>query len=127
MHCMKSVRIRSYSGPHFPIFGLNTKRYGVSPYTRYFHISVYTILHISPYSVRMRENAHQNNSKYGHFLRSVALLLCKVLKQHSALLVVIFQCQKQFPKAVLETGCLENVLKIPRKTSRAEHSFSKIK
>ena len=28
------------------------------------------ILFISPYSVRMRENADQNNSEYGHFLRS---------------------------------------------------------
>ena len=28
------------------------------------------ILRISPYSVRMRENADQNNSEYGHFLRS---------------------------------------------------------
>ena len=37
-HCVKSVRIRSYSGP---------------------------------YSVRMRENTDRNNSKYGHFLRSV--------------------------------------------------------
>ena len=36
-HCVKSVRIRSYSGPHFPPFGLNMD---------------------------------QNNSKYGHFLRS---------------------------------------------------------
>ena len=27
---MKSVRIRSFSGPHFPAFGLNTERYGVS-------------------------------------------------------------------------------------------------
>ena len=26
---------------------------------------------ISPYSVRMRENTDQNNSEYGHFLRSV--------------------------------------------------------
>ena len=26
------------------------------------------IFRISPYSVRMRENADQNNSKYGHFL-----------------------------------------------------------
>ena len=26
----KSVRIRSYSGPHFPLFLLNTERYGVS-------------------------------------------------------------------------------------------------
>ena len=29
-HCMKSVRIRSYSGPHLPAFGLNAVRYGVS-------------------------------------------------------------------------------------------------
>ena len=29
------------------------------------------ILRISPYSVRMRENKEQNNSEYGHFLRSV--------------------------------------------------------
>ena len=29
-HYVKSVLIRSYSGPYFPAFGLNTKRYGVS-------------------------------------------------------------------------------------------------
>ena len=29
-YCVKSVRIRSYSGPHFPAFGLNTERYGIS-------------------------------------------------------------------------------------------------
>ena len=28
------------------------------------------ILRISPHSVQMRENVDQNNSKYGHFLRS---------------------------------------------------------
>ena len=28
-HCVKSVRIRYYSGPHFPVFGLNTERYRV--------------------------------------------------------------------------------------------------
>ena len=27
---LKSVRVRSDSGPHFPAFGLNTKRYFVS-------------------------------------------------------------------------------------------------
>ena len=26
-HCVKSVRFRSYSGPYFPAFGLNTERY----------------------------------------------------------------------------------------------------
>ena len=30
LHCVKCVRIRSYSGPYFPAFGLNTERYGVS-------------------------------------------------------------------------------------------------
>ena len=29
-HCVKSVRIRSYPGPHFPAPGLNTERYEVS-------------------------------------------------------------------------------------------------
>ena len=29
-HCVKSVRIWSYSGPHFPAFGLNMVRYIVS-------------------------------------------------------------------------------------------------
>ena len=28
-HYVKSVHIRSYSGPYFPVFGLNTERYGV--------------------------------------------------------------------------------------------------
>ena len=39
----KSLHIRSYSGPHFSAFGLDT------------------------YSVRMRENADQNNAEYRHF------------------------------------------------------------
>ena len=52
-YCMKSVRIRSYSVPHFSAFGLDTE-----------------IRSISSYSVQMRENADQNNSEYRHFLRS---------------------------------------------------------
>ena len=50
-YCVKSARIRSFSGPYFPAFGLNTG--------------------ISQYSVRMRENTDQKNSEYGHFSRSV--------------------------------------------------------
>ena len=48
-HCIKSVRIQSYSGPYFPPFGLR----------------------ISPYSFRIWENPHQNNFEYGHFSRSL--------------------------------------------------------
>ena len=53
-YCVKSVRTRTYSGLHFPAFGLNTERYSVS------------LL----YSARVREKTGQNNSEYGHFLRS---------------------------------------------------------
>ena len=42
-HCLNTVHIWSYYGE---------------------------ILHISPYSVQMRENTDQNNSKYRKFLRS---------------------------------------------------------
>ena len=56
----ESVRIWSYSGPQFPPFGLNTERY-----------SVYReILRIFPYLVRMQENDDENNTEYGHSLRS---------------------------------------------------------
>ena len=30
LHCMKSVCIRSYSGPYFPAFGLNMERFEAS-------------------------------------------------------------------------------------------------
>ena len=50
---MKSVPTRSYSGPHFPAFELNTEKNGL---------------------VGMWENADQNNSEYGHLLRSEKVL-----------------------------------------------------
>ena len=31
LHCVKSVRTRNYSGPHFPTFGLNTQCYIKKP------------------------------------------------------------------------------------------------
>ena len=27
-HCVKSVQIRSFSGPYFPVFSSNTEKYG---------------------------------------------------------------------------------------------------
>ena len=35
MHCIKSVLIRSFSGPYFPAFGLNTDIYFVNLRTQY--------------------------------------------------------------------------------------------
>ena len=61
LHCVKSVRIRSYSGPHFShIFPhLDWIRRGAS------YLSV-----LSPNSGKRRKNTDQNNSKYWHFLCS---------------------------------------------------------
>ena len=53
-HFVKSVRIRSFSDLYFSPIGLILR------------ISVW----IYPYSVRIRENADQENSEYGHFSRS---------------------------------------------------------
>ena len=50
VHCIKSARIRSYSGPYFPALELNKRRCSVS--------------------LPMRKNADQSNSEYRHFLRS---------------------------------------------------------
>ena len=44
-HCVKSVRIRSYSGPNFPTFEFSR--------------------------IRIFPHSDQNNSEYGYFLRSV--------------------------------------------------------
>ena len=52
--------------PHFPAFGLNTGRYSVS-------------LRIQSECGKVRKNTDQNNSEYGHFLRSVSSQ--KVLSQ----------------------------------------------
>ena len=64
---MKSIRIRSFSGPYFPAFGLNTKRCGVSlriqfkcgkiwtrktPNTDTFHAVVVFSFTIIPFSKR---------------------------------------------------------------------------
>ena len=49
---------RPYSGLFWSVFSHIRIEYG-------------QILRISPYLIRMQENADQNNSEYRHFLRSV--------------------------------------------------------
>ena len=50
VHYVKSIRIRSYSGPHFPAFGLNMEKYGE---------------YLSVFSPNAENCADQNNSEYG--------------------------------------------------------------
>ena len=60
-HCVKSVRIRSYSGPHFSrIFTHSDWIRKDTP-----SLSVFSLN-----SGKCEENADQNNSEYRHFLRS---------------------------------------------------------
>ena len=47
-----------------------------------FGVILVILLSISPYSVRMRENADQDNSEYGHFLRSVTPSFPKNFKKY---------------------------------------------
>ena len=61
-HCVKSVRIRSYSGPHFPRIFPNSD--WIQRDTEY--LSVF-----SPNSGKCGKNVDKNNSEYGHFLRAV--------------------------------------------------------
>ena len=60
IHCVKSARDSELLWSTFSRIWLE-----------YGHISC-----ISPYSVRMRENTDQNNSKYGHFLCSDSSEIC---------------------------------------------------
>ena len=55
IHCVKNIRIRSYSSSYFPAFRLNIEEYGVS-------------LHIQS---KCEINTDRNNSDYGYFLHSV--------------------------------------------------------
>ena len=57
IHCVKSVRIWSYSGPHFRRIFLHSFEYSV-------------FLRIQSDSGKMWENVDQNISKYGHILQS---------------------------------------------------------
>ena len=55
-HCVKRVRIRSYSGPYFPVFGLNTDQN--NPKYEYFLCSVfflaeYILFHIQKVKVKI--------------------------------------------------------------------------
>ena len=67
IHCVKSVRIRSYSGAHFSRIFPHSDwiRRDIQSECRYFSV-------FSPNVRKCGKNADQNNSEYGYFLRSDA-------------------------------------------------------
>ena len=65
-HCVKSVRIRSYSGPHFSC---------IFPHSDWIWRDTECLSVFSPNAGKCGKNADQNNSEYGRFLRSERYLL----------------------------------------------------
>ena len=49
-HCVKSVSIQSYSGPHVPAFELNTVRYSVSVLIQSERVKIRTIITLNTYT-----------------------------------------------------------------------------
>ena len=45
-HNVKSIRIRSYSGPYFPTFGLNAERFNYLFIYLFIHLSIYLIIYL---------------------------------------------------------------------------------
>ena len=60
-----------------PVFGVILVR--IFPHSDCIQSECGKMLSISPNSAQMQENADQNNSEYGHFLRSVHFLLINAL------------------------------------------------
>ena len=63
---VKSVRIRSYSGPHFPAFWLNTERYSVSLriQPKYGKIWTRITLHMDTFYAVTAEERFQTQNKH---------------------------------------------------------------
>ena len=82
-HCVKSLRILSFSGPHFPAFALNTE------------ICRENLI----YLVRMQGNKDQKNSKYRHFSRTEGLQNTSRFGSSFAAWLFYF-CNKGFKKTL---------------------------
>ena len=101
-HCVKSIRIWSYSGLFFSAFRLNSERYRVTPY-----------------SVRMREITDQN--KYGYFLRSAYLRAYQ-----TSMMVLFAKIQNQPLEVLWKKDVLEKFHKVYRKTLVPKLFFNKV-
>ena len=80
-HYVKSVRIRSYSGPHFPAFGLNTERWKIRTRktlnTDTFHV-VYRYYHYATSKTQYGRNWNLGNKNLEKTFFFYLLLLYEV-------------------------------------------------
>ena len=104
-HCVKSVRIRSYFGPHFPTFGLNKERYGVS-------------LHIQSECGKMRTRITPNTDtfhavldsrilsflalSFSHFFDITSLTCCNCSQENTCNRVLLSKVTGFWPATLLK-------------------------
>ena len=98
-HCVKSVRIWSCYGPHFPAFGLNTERYSVS-------------LRIQSECGKMRTRLTPN-TEFFYAVPENRISNLRIYKQkHKCykikMMTGLFSCVKLFLK-ILNSGALSSV------------------
>ena len=116
MRCVKGVRIRSYSGPHFPGFRLNTERYEV--------------FSIQSECRKIRTRITPNTNTFYAVMRfdygimrlwDLILLLLFVI----FLPLLLLSRSSHFP-IVLQNWCSLKLVKFHRKTPALESSFNKV-
>ena len=61
LHCLKSVRIRSYSGPYFPVFGLNTERCWYVQFKHTAEDLIQNLFHYGIFHLVVRKNIARTN------------------------------------------------------------------
>ena len=72
-HCVKSVQVRSFRGPYFPVFGVNTVKYSSSAKTTQPLIENFFSIHkslIIKRNLRFVRTEKQNQSKYENNMRT---------------------------------------------------------
>ena len=83
LHCVKRVRIRSYSGPHFS---------WIFPHSDWLDRDTPYLSAFSQNAGKSGKNADQNNSKYGLFLRRVGSRWMSIERKSFWTLRVINEC-----------------------------------
>ena len=78
LHFVKSVRIRSYSSPYLPGFGLNTKRYSAS-----FRL---------PSSSQVQEITNQTDNFYSVLVLPLKVVLLQICEKSFVILVIVVNC-----------------------------------
>ena len=94
-HCVKSVRIRSFSGPYFPAFGLNTGRYEASLRIRCWCGKIGT------WKTPNTDTSYAVNMFYKFYMNTI-LVLIFIIILNSCIICVYLICLRPPPRLSLK-------------------------